>query len=133
MKTMFALAIVLSSSMTGCATVTRGTTQQIAVDSAPQGARVTTQTGLTVTTPAAIELKRNQSHYLTCTKDGYKEAKQVLTPAVASGGAAGMAGNILVGGLIGAAVDAGSGAMYDLYPDRVFFHLEEEDPKLAKK
>ena len=30
-----------------------------------------------------------------------------------------MAGNILFGGLIGAAVDAGSGAMYDLKPNPV--------------
>lgn len=127
MKTMTALVLTASVLCSGCATITRGTTQQIAVDSHPQGAKVTTESGLTVVTPAAIELKRNQSHYLSCTKEGYKEAKQVLTPAVASGGAAGMAGNILVGGLIGAAIDSGSGAMYDLTPSRVFFHLEDED------
>jgi len=38
---------------------------------------------------------------------------------VVGAGAAGMAGNVILGGLIGAAVDAGSGAMKDLKPNPV--------------
>jgi hypothetical protein len=128
MKTLISLAVIITLT-SGCATVTRGTTQHVSVDSAPQGALVTTQTGQTLRTPGSLELKRNQPHYLSCKLDGYEESKQVLTPTVSGGGAAGMAGNILVGGLIGAAVDAGSGAMYDLTPSAVYFQLEEEKKK----
>lgn len=42
-----------------------------------------------------------------------------VSPQVSGGGGAGMAGNVLFGGLIGAAVDAGSGAMHDLVPNPV--------------
>ena len=38
-----------------------------------------------------------------------------------------MAGNLVLGGIIGAAVDAGSGAMYDLTPNRVYIELEKID------
>jgi len=34
-----------------------------------------------------------------------------------------MAGNVLVGGIIGAAVDAGTGAMNDLVPNPVILQL----------
>jgi hypothetical protein len=35
-----------------------------------------------------------------------------------------MAGNVLVGGVIGVGVDAVSGAMYDLTPDRISVKLD---------
>ena len=121
---LLAALIGATSLTTGCATVTRGTTQEISVDSTPQGAMVETS-GATYTTPAAIKLKRNIGHKLNFTKVGYEPASAVVTPAINGGGAAGMAGNILLGGIIGAAVDAGSGAMYDLEPGRVPVALEK--------
>ena len=39
-------------------------------------------------------------------------------------GAAGMAGNVIVGGVIGVGVDAVSGATLDHYPNPVIFKLE---------
>jgi len=38
---------------------------------------------------------------------------------VAGAGAAGMAGNVILGGLIGAAVDVGTGAMLELKPNPI--------------
>ena len=56
MKTTIILTTILTASLSsGCATVTRGTTQEISVDSTPQGAMVETS-GATYTTPAAIKL-----------------------------------------------------------------------------
>jgi hypothetical protein len=40
-----------------------------------------------------------------------------VTSGVSNGGAAGMAGNVILGGLIGAVVDGASGAMNDLRPN----------------
>ena len=48
-----------------------------------------------------------------------------MTKVAGSGGAA-MAGNVLVGGLIGAGVDASSGAMLDLVPNPMKVTLEPE-------
>jgi hypothetical protein len=121
------LMIVSVFALQGCATVVRGTTQEIAVDTSPQGALVETTGGATYTTPAAIKLKRNISHTLSFTKSGYEPAKAVVTPHISGGGAAGMAGNILVGGIIGGVVDASSGAMYDLSPERVYVALQKAE------
>ncbi|MEZ6019030.1 MAG: hypothetical protein R3F17_02720 [Planctomycetota bacterium] len=49
--------------------------------------------------------------------DGYEPVEAALNLKISSEGGAGMAGNIFLGGVIGAAVDAGSGAMYDLTPN----------------
>jgi len=111
----------------GCATVTRGTTQNVAVDTQPQQAEVTTNSGPSCLSPCALSLKRNMGHTITAKKAGYKAKSAVITNAVAGGGAAGMAGNILVGGIIGMGVDAASGALYDLYPNRLTLVLEEDE------
>jgi len=47
-----------------------------------------------------------------------------VTNKIANAGSAGMAGNIFVGGIIGVAVDAGSGAMNDLVPNPVNVTLD---------
>ena len=122
---LLAALIGATSLSTGCATITRGSTQEIAVDSTPQGATVETS-GATYTTPAAIKLKRSIGHKLNFSKAGYQPASAVVTPSISGGGAAGMAGNLLLGGIVGAAVDAGSGAMYDLAPSRVHVVMEKD-------
>jgi hypothetical protein len=125
-RTTIALLAASIAILPGCATITRGTTQEIAVDSTPQGARVETTGGAAYTTPAAIKLKRNIAHTLAFTKPGYAPTKAVVTPSISGGGAAGMAGNLLLGGIIGAGVDAGSGAMYDLSPSHVHVVMTED-------
>ncbi|MFC6460494.1 hypothetical protein ACFP76_07905 [Paracoccus aerius] len=47
-----------------------------------------------------------------------------MTNKVAPGGSAAMAGNVFVGGIIGAGVDADSGAMLDLVPNPVEVTLD---------
>jgi hypothetical protein len=122
----FALLIIVAMT-SGCGTITRGTTQDIAIDSSPQGAVVQASNGIGGTTPLSIKAARNVPLTVKISKDGYKDHAAILTPNVSSGGTAGLAGNIFVGGIIGMAVDAGSGAMYDLTPDRVFAVLEKDE------
>lgn len=74
-KTPIVLTLIVAAFLPGCATITRGTTQEISVDSTPQGSRVETTDGATYTTPAAIKLKRNISHTLNFEKAGYEPAK----------------------------------------------------------
>ena len=110
--------IVLLS--TGCATITRGKMDTMVIESTPANATATLHTmngDVTCSTPCALELKRKHPFTVTFTKDGYETVEANVVPVQAGAGSAGMAGNILIGGLIGAAVDAGSGAMKDLAPN----------------
>jgi hypothetical protein len=52
-------------------------------------------------------------------KEGYEASYATVMPQLAVGGGAGMAGNVVFGGLIGVAVDSSSGAMKDLTPNPV--------------
>lgn len=47
---------------------------------------------------------------------------------ISGAGAAGMAGNVLIGGVIGAGVDAGTGATKDLRPNPLSVQLVAEAP-----
>jgi hypothetical protein len=63
---------------------------------------------------------------VTISKLGYEKQTVQIVPQIGGGGGAGMAGNIVFGGVIGAGVDVASGAMYDLKPNPLFVTLEEE-------
>lgn len=109
----FALVLV------GCATITKGTTQTIAIDTpGVPGATCTIQTqsgprGLM--TPGNVTLDKGSSALpITCTKECYVMGSSMIpsnTETMA-------AGNIILGGVIGLGVDAATGAM-NKYPDLV--------------
>lgn len=101
----------------GCATVTRGTTEAFVVDSEPVGANVTLSSGERCRTPCTLTRKRKDSFMVTIELDGYETVQTQVQSQVAGGGAAGMAGNVLVGGIIGVGVDAASGATKELVPN----------------
>ena len=54
---------------------------------------------------------------VTVSHDGYASQEIEVTSGMSGGGAAGMAGNVVFGGVIGAVVDGTSGAMKDLSPN----------------
>jgi hypothetical protein len=116
-------SVMLLSS--GCATITRGTEQDLAVESDPAGATVTLSNGMKGTTPTSFKAKRKDSLTVTVQKPGYKTATVQVIPQVSDNGAAGMAGNLLFGGIIGVGVDASNGATKDLMPNPVKVTLEK--------
>jgi hypothetical protein len=59
-------------------------------------------------------------------KPGYKSRTLVVQSEVGGGGGAAMAGNVIFGGIIGAGVDAGTGAMYEHKPNPLMVQLEPE-------
>jgi hypothetical protein len=112
-----------------CASVTRGSTDAWEVNSDPIGARVETTNGFSCdATPCAIRMKRKSEFVATVIKPGYKPATISVTHKTAKAGAAGMAGNVLVGGLIGVVVDSSTGATQDLVPNPAFVKLEPAGP-----
>jgi hypothetical protein len=105
--------------MAGCATITRGTTQSVAINTpgAPGATCVLTSQSIpsqTVVTPATIIVEKGQSNIAVhCKKECFQDGVGVIQSSME----AMTAGNILVGGVIGLGVDAVSGAMHKYSPD----------------
>lgn len=115
----------------GCATVTRGTKDTLVVESDPAGADVRLSTGESGKTPASFKLKRKRPVIVTISRAGYETLTVNVTPQVVGAGAAGMAGNVLVGGIIGAGVDVMTGATKSLMPNPVVVKLVKLEARPA--
>lgn len=116
---------------TGCATITRGTTEAWTVQTEPSGAAVTLSTGEECISPCTLKLKRKVPFTVTLLKQGYTKVTTDIISQIAGAGAAGMAGNVLVGGIIGVGIDAASGATKELKPNPLIVSLEPETPVVA--
>lgn len=124
---LFALGCLLAATLfagSGCATVTRGSKDVLVIESDPPNAEVKLSTGEAGTTPTSFKLPRRSSLVATISKPGYETVTVNVNSVVAGGGAAGMAGNVLLGGIIGAAVDGASGAALNLSPNPIDVTLE---------
>ena len=103
----------------GCATITKGTTQVIAVNThGTTGAQCTLTSSAvgmkTVTTPATLTVEKGMdSITVRCTKECFQDGAGII----ASNTEAMTAGNIIAGGPIGLGVDAATGAMNKYSPD----------------
>jgi hypothetical protein len=116
----FALvASLLALCGSGCATIVKGTTQDIPIASEPSGARVAVDGKSSGSTPTKVTMDRKRSHMVTLELDGYETENIAVTNSI--GGA--VAGNIIAGGLVGWGVDAMTGAQYNLHPDTVTARL----------
>jgi len=109
--------------LTGCATITRGTTDVLVVNTDPPGAQVEISGEHACTSPCSVELKRKHDYHVKISKTGYEPVETDVMAQVTGAGAAGMAGNVLIGGLIGVGVDAMTGARKSLKPNPVEVHL----------
>ena len=130
MKAHFFLTAAIVGLLPACATVTKGTTDEAYVRSEPKGAKVTTDLGFHGITPANIVHKRKKTYTITVEKTGYKPIEIFIDNRLEGTGVAGVAGNVVLGGVVGLVVDGVSGAALDHYPADVFVELElEESPK----
>jgi len=108
----------MAASLPACATITRGTNQQFTVESTPPGARVSTSNGFQCdSTPCTFRMARRDPFRVTVAKDGFVSQTQEVESIYSGNGAAGLAGNVVFGGVVGGVVDASSGAMKDLRPN----------------
>ena len=127
MKTI-AMVGALALALGGCATVTRGTNDSWTVNTTPSGATVKTSNQFECdSTPCTFKMPRKSEFDVTITKAGYKDWHGHVTHHISGAGGAGMAGNVVLGGIIGAGVDAYSGAMNDLVPNPLNVTLEKSD------
>ena len=117
-------AIAVAVALSGCATVTRGTTDQIQVITTPSEAQVTTSTGNQCpATPCTFEVSRKSEFVITAKKPGFQDASVPVSTRIAGTGAAGFAGNVLIGGIVGMGVDAATGATLEHFPNPVVITL----------
>ena len=100
------IAIGLTASLTSCATIIRGTEQEVAVNTVPDSASIQFSNGQNCTSPCKIKSARNQSLMITISKSGCHTQTATMMPTLAGGG-------VILGGLI----DYGTGAVYDLQPN----------------
>lgn len=105
---------------TGCATVIAGTTQEVYVQTEPAGAECRldkegVNVGIVNPTPGKVRLPRSKDNVIaSCVREGYEQSNELLVSSFSGA----TVGNILLGGLVGIAVDAASGAN-NKYPERV--------------
>lgn len=112
--------IIMAVALTGCASIVNGNNQVVSVETRHKGqtivgatcALVNPKGTFYVTTPGTVTIHRSYDDLnVKCEKDGMQPGMA----SVKSSTKAMAFGNIIFGGVIGAAVDAGSGAAYD-YP-----------------
>jgi len=104
-------SLVLALMAAGCSSIIEGTSQTLSFDSNPSGAECTlNRNGMvigSVRTPGGLTVKKTKYDInLLCRKDGYQDATAFLNSDVAGA----TAGNIILGGGIGWAIDSASGA-----------------------
>jgi hypothetical protein len=129
-RALFIIAFAASSA--ACATITRGTKEDWAVQTDPAGATVKTDHGYSCSpTPCTMKLPRKNKFEVTVTKAGYKPYSAHITTGISGKGTAGLVGNAVVGGIIGIGVDAASGATMDLRPNPLVVTLEPEGQAVA--
>jgi hypothetical protein len=117
------------SALPACATITRGSNEVVIVETDPSGAQVKLSNGMACdATPCSFKVPRRGDLVVSISKDGYESSQHNLTTQVGGGGGAAMAGNVLVGGFIGAGVDAASGAMLEHKPNPLKVQLNKIAP-----
>jgi hypothetical protein len=115
--------VVIGIALISCASIIHGTSQQIGIGSTPSGAKVTVSGQSFGTTPTIADLKRKDNHIVKIELDGYMPYETTLTKKVSGW----VWGNVLFGGLIGLAVDAISGGLYNLSPEQIQATLNKEE------
>jgi hypothetical protein len=135
--------LMLAFATGGCATIARGTGEQVAFDTVPSGAEVratvqdnrasegSTDPGASTMgciTPCVLQVKRVEKMAVTVTKQGFEtEAFSLVPQASGEGVATSVAGNLLLaGGVVGLVVDGASGAGLDKCPNPVRIALRPQ-------
>ncbi len=129
MKSVVLVAALAAAPLAACATITRGSDEPVQFVSEPAGAEVRTTLGYGCpTTPCTLQIPRKDSFVATFELPGHRSEQVVVSTRVSGGGAAGLAGNVIAGGIIGVVVDANTGASMDHVPNPVMARLEPLRP-----
>ena len=124
MKKLLLPGVVLLSA---CATIMHGTTQPLGISSSPTSAMVSIDKMNVGTTPVIAKIKRGDNHTVAINMQGYAPFEATVTKKVSGW----VWGNIVFGGVIGLAVDAMSGGLYNLTPEQLAGQLAKQSANVA--
>ena len=104
--------------LASCGSITRGTEESVTITSEPADARISTSIGNSCpSSPCTFKAKRRTEFTAYAEKPGYEKGSIDIKTKVSGKGATGMAGNVLVGGIVGIGIDSATGAALDHYPN----------------
>lgn len=127
------LFAALGAALAGCASVTRGFNDTVEIYYDPPQAKVSTNLGHVCTSsPCSLEVPRKKAFTVSAGLEGYAPQVVQVESKLAPGGVAGMAGNVLVGGVIGVGIDAATGATLEHFPNPVLIEMIPTDPDNAE-
>lgn len=116
----FAALIVLSLCFSTCATIIRGSNQKVVILSQPKVANIEIDGQDAGQTPFFSKLERRRKHVVRISLEGYEPYEITLNRKLNGW----IFGNLLLGGVIGIAVDIATGSMYSLTPKDVYADLQ---------
>lgn len=113
--------LALGSIVSGCATIVHlGGNEELNVSSEPAGAKVVIDGTERGVTPLATKVERKKDHAVVLTKEGFEENQSRVESHLSWW----VAGNVILGGLVGILVDVLSGGGYTIEPDAVAVTLK---------
>ncbi|MEM0899344.1 MAG: translation initiation factor 2 [Pseudomonadota bacterium] len=127
MKHITIAAVLSVSVVTGCASVTRGVNNDVVIQYTPSDAIATTSLNHRCdASPCTVRIPRKDAMQVTVQKPGFQTQTVSVNTRLAGAGAAGFAGNVLLGGVVGMGVDAATGATLEHFPNPVVVDLVPE-------
>ncbi len=104
------MLVIAALACSGCATMIRGTTERLDLESDPQGASAQLSNGQTCTTPCSVEVPRGTAVHAKFSKGGCSDSDLLVSPTMSGWG---VAWAVWFGGIF----DFMTGAVYDLTPN----------------
>jgi hypothetical protein len=124
-KKLLAPVLVLCLLSASCATIIKGNSSKVDLNSDPQGAKVFVNGNFMGETPIRIKLESKGNYFLEFKKEGFKTKSFNITNHV---GAGWIILDVLFG-LIPVLVDAATGSWYDLDQNNINAILEKQQPR----
>lgn len=118
----FCFIAIMSLLFVSCATLFKGSTDDVSFSSDPSEAKVYVNGMLLGKTPVQLELKSENSYTIEFKKDGYENRTVVLNNSVGGGWVV----LDVLGGLLPVIIDAATGNWYSLDQEHVNAVLEEQ-------
>jgi len=104
----------------GCGTIINRTKQSVFLQTDPPGVTAIVDGMRRVQTPTSVKLKRGKDHVIAFEKEGYAPTSVAIDHELSGW----VWGNLILGGLIGLAIDFTSGGAYKLEPSTVSVTLK---------
>ena len=122
--TMLAFTVCLTS----CATIVRGTSQDVSFDSTPQGAEIVLNDKVLGVTPATVSVPKGDNTSIVLRKDGLKD--RIITLETEQEWTWTLVGNCLSWGTTGTTTDVATGAHIEYSPNN--YHVNLSTGKLSQ-